>query len=188
MAVAAVLLALGLAACDQGTDERDDERGSDMDATIDGLVCGLVDEQLVRRVVGEDDIGTVGRGIETNPQWEPFHCQVQNATRHRTVMQLTIGLVDDPDTTRRQLEAEAERTPGCTRYDGYPGVGYGCIYGPGGRFAQGAGVNVVTGDRLIRVIVKNWPDQPGKVRLALAVEIARDLDRNVTAYLATQAS
>ncbi|WP_460844452.1 hypothetical protein [Nocardioides ultimimeridianus] len=152
------------------------------------LVCGLVSTDLVRRLVGDHAIGTRGRGITPRSQraLEPSTCDILDADRTVTLLTVSVGEVADPAHWRRTLATE-EKDAGkaCTSYTGDPGDGYGCTYDSGVR-VDGAGVNVLRGDRLIRVTIMQWVDATPAQRLALAEDIARDVDKNVTAYDAGQ--
>jgi hypothetical protein len=107
---------------------------------------------------------------------------VQNLDTHHTFLQVLIGEYPDQEKWRSKLDAEAKDDPDCTkRYTDDPGYGYGCVHDQG-VYVFGASVNVLRGDRLIRVTVYHWTDATPEQRLALAEEIARDMDKNLTAY------
>lgn len=148
------------------------------------LVCGLVSTDLVRRLVGDHAIGTRGKGITSRSQraLQPSTCDVLDADRTVTMLTVSVGEVADPARWRQTLATE-EKDAGkaCTSYTGDPGDGYGCTY-DSGVWVDGARVNVLRGDRLIRVTVMQWVDATPAQRLALAEDIARDVDANVTAY------
>ncbi|MGH3447764.1 MAG: hypothetical protein ACRDP4_09095, partial [Nocardioidaceae bacterium] len=113
---------------------------------------------------------------------EPANCTVRNADRHKTLLQVLIGEYPDTRAWRDQPDREAQDEPDCTEhYTDNPGYGYGCTYDKG-VLVYGASVNVIRGDRLIRVTVHHWRDATPQQRLALAEDIARDMDKNLTAY------
>lgn len=47
---------------------------------------------------------------------------------------------------------------------------------------SGAGVYVLSGTRLIRATVFNWPHASAEQRMSLAEDLVRDVDKNVDAY------
>ena len=149
-----------------------------------GLVCGLVSADLVKKIVGSHAIGTRGIGITPAAERavEPANCTVQDADTSTTVLQVSIGEVSDVTHWRTQLAHEAaSKGTNCVHYTSSPGIGYGCTY-DSGVFVDGAGVNVVKGDRLIRVTVSHWSDVTPDDRLTLAEQIVTDVDKNVSAY------
>lgn len=144
-------------------------------------VCGLVDLELVQQISEDKEIDTTGRGIldKSARAAQPAQCEVQ--ADGTTVLQVSIGEVEDRAYWRDQLEREAADTPTSTTYTGDPGVGWGRTYDRGA-FVDGAGVSVLRGARLIRVTVHHWPGVTPTERLTLAEKIVRDVDENVTVY------
>lgn len=149
------------------------------------LVCGILSEELLRRIVGDAPFSTSGRGLDEQT-WagrnKSAECRVVDDEAQRRV--LSVVLIEDSDRVtrwRRMLDEEADGKANCYPYDGDPGDGYGCTHDTG-TFAHGASVNVMSGDRLFRVTVYNWPDASPEERRAAAEDIVRDIDANVTAY------
>ncbi|HWU20879.1 MAG TPA: hypothetical protein VN088_05105 [Nocardioides sp.] len=174
--VAVALLLSNATACGTGTDAP--AKGSD------DPVCGLVSRALVRRLVGDDAIDTRGGGITSRAERvrQPSTCDVIDADLTRTMLSISVGEVTDPSRWRRTLATEEkDATDICRSYTGNPGDGYGCTY-DSGTLVDGAGVNVLRGDRLIRITIMQWVRATPPQRLALAEEIARNVDANVTAY------
>lgn len=180
LALAAACL---LTACDDAMDSAssNDDSGESMTVT-DDLVCGMIDVDLVRRIVGDAEIGTRGRGFsdDSDLSIEPASCTVQNLDLTQTVLQVSVGAVEDAEQVRLRLEADAAERPECTTYSGDPGYGYGCTYDRG-VFVDGAEVVVIRSDHTIRVTVHHWPDVTPQERLTTAEDIARNIDDNVTA-------
>ncbi len=148
----------------------------------DDLVCGMIDVDLVRRIVGDAEIGTRGGGFSNDADLsiEPASCTVQNLDLTQTVVQASVGEAEDAEQVRRSLEADAADRPECTTYAGNPGYGYGCTY-DSGVFVDGAEVVIIRNDHTIRVTVHHWPDVTPQERLTTAEDIARSIDANVTA-------
>jgi hypothetical protein len=184
-----VLAALLLAACDDAADPADSssESGTVSEAA-DDLVCGMIDVDLMRRIVGDatiDDGGDPGLTEDTwTEQSRRADCTVRDGDATRTVLKAYVA-EDAAETTRWQREldreADGDADADCARYTGDPGEGYGCTY-DSGVFVDGAGVHVVSGDRLIRVTAYNWPDATSEERLTTVEDIVRDIDANVTAF------
>lgn len=181
-------LAIGMtSACSDADDNDSGKDGGDM-ATTDGLVCGLIDRALVKRVVGDVELEEQGSGITDleRRRLEPSTCLVRDLERFKTFLNVSVGEVADPDSWREQLRTEAEQEPGSVRYTGDLGHGYGVTY-DAGSLRDGASVYVVRGQRMIRVTLHHWADATPDERLALAEEMVRDIDKNVTAYDAEHA-
>ena len=103
------------------------------------------------------------------------------ATRSR-FLQVRIGdVTDSADYWHKKLTEEAEQYGCRMKYTNDPGFGYACEYEQG-IYAAGASVNVLRGDRIIRVTAYQWPDAAPSERLALAEQVARNADKNLTAY------
>ena len=151
-----------------------------MNTATDQPICGLVNPDLVRRIIGDAPIDSHGNGIDIAPG-EPAQCKVQDGERGGTVMQLSIGEVD-PEVWQSKLAKDAQNTYGecVTKYEGDPGDGYGCTYDTG-IFRAGAAVHVLKDNHLIRATVYNWPEATPEMRLALAEDVARDLEKNYNA-------
>jgi hypothetical protein len=182
-----LLAAVLLAACDDDADPADasPESGAISHAS-DDLVCGMIDVALVRRIVGDATIDDDGDAGLTDETWTDgsrrADCTVRNGDATRTVVKAYVA-EDATETARwrRELDRKGDANADCVRYTGDPsdpGEGYGCTY-DSGVFADGAGVHVVSGDRLIRLTVYNWLDATSSERLATAEDIARDIDHNV---------
>lgn len=149
-------------------------------------VCGLVDPALAAEVVGSDEFSTNGPGAipRKDRNSSGAHCTIRRDSGAGPRIQVRLGEVASPEEWADKLRAEAKDVtygdPVAT-YTDDPGVGYGITY-EDGIFALGAGVNVLKGDRVIRVTVYQWPDVTPERRLEAAVKIARDADANLTAY------
>ena len=142
----------------------------------------MIDRDLVETIVGSNEIGTRGSGLDStqNLSVSPAECTVQDKTRSQTVIQVSVGKVDDVEEWESKLRSEQrDATYGtCHTYDGDPGYGYGCVY-DSGTWISGAGVNVIRSEQLLRVVVHHWDKTSAKQRMKLAEDITRNVDHNV---------
>lgn len=168
-----VALLLALTACSA----TEPEKGDTVSTTSEELVCNLISPDLVKSIIGDDPVKTSGGDFDAK-SGEFVRCRVVNDKDGTIVMQLTIGKAD-PQEWRPKLEHEmATADEHCTkRYESDPGFGYGCTYEKG-LWRFGAAVHVLTDDHLIRATVYNWPDATPEERLALAEDVARDMEKN----------
>ncbi len=149
-------------------------------------VCGLVDPTLAADVVGSDEFSTNGPGAIPRAKRDTggAHCTIRRDSGAGPRIQVRLGEVASPGEWTDKLRAEAKDItygdPVAT-YTDDPGTGYGVTY-ENGIYALGAGVNVVKGDRVIRVTIYQWPDATPEQRLEAAEKIAADADANLTAY------
>ena len=97
-------------------------------------------------------------------------------------MQVRIGeTADTGDVSRRRLDEEAQRG-GCElRYSDEPGYGFACTY-DSGMYNPGSSVEVLRGDRIVRVVVYRWSGSTHAQRLGIAEKIVVDADANLSAY------
>jgi hypothetical protein len=175
----ALLATLVLSGC--GSDDKDDAV-----QTVDTPVCHLVDPTLAAEVVGSHEFKTNGPGAIPRAQRDTSgaHCVISRDSGNGPHIQVRLGEVTSPEEWHDRLGQEAktiEYGEHAATYTDDPGYGYGLTY-EGGIYALGAGVNVLKGDRVIRVVVYEWPDATPDQRLEAAVKIARDADENLTAY------
>lgn len=176
------LLTGTVAGCSEGAPTSSPASNEPGSATAD-LVCGLVGPDLVRRVVADAPIGT--RGEEVDEAHGSFErCRVVDDQTGTIVMQLTIGSVDSAEWgPRLEQERDTASYGDCAEtYEGDPGIGHGCTYETG-VWRHGAAVHVLTDAHLIRATVYNWPGASPDERLALAEDVARDMEKN---YLAAR--
>lgn len=178
----AICLILILASCSGA--ESKDRKESPVTNNRD-LVCGLIDPALVEKVIGTAEVGTRGTGIimKDKRAAEPAVCTVQDKTRSQTVIQVSVGEIDDIEGWQSKLRSEQrDATYGtCHTYDGDPGYGYGCVY-DSGTWIFGAGVNVIRSERLLRVVVHHWDQATVEQRMKLAEDITRNVDHNVEVF------
>lgn len=176
---------LTTAGCD-AKDDKDDDVNPTTSTTSKEPVCGLVDPDLVSEVVGGTEFRTSGAGAipRSKRDVDVAKCTITRFSGAGPRIQVRLGEVASPEDWRERLSTEAKDAkygdPAAT-YTDDPGAGYGFTY-ESGIWALGAGVNVVKGDRLIRVVVYQWPDATPEQRLEAAEKIARDADANLTAY------
>jgi hypothetical protein len=179
---AALLVVLTTTGCDAKDDKDDDVKPT----TSTKPVCGLVDPDLAAEVVGGTEFHTTGAGAIPRSERDVgvAKCTITRFSGAGPRIQVRLGEVASAKEWRDRLSAEAKEAkygdPAAT-YTDDPGFGYGFTY-DSGIWALGAGVNVVKGDRVIRVVVYQWPDATPEQRLEAAQKIANDADANLTAY------
>lgn len=147
-------------------------------------VCGLVDADLVAQVVGAGKVKTNGEGAvpRSARTTGPASCSITAADASQPVIQVRIGeVVDGADYWRNQLQLEAKKAGCDLRYTDEPGYGYACDYETG-MYNPGSSVDVLRGDRIIRVVVYKWSGSTHDQRLKIAEEIVANADANLTAY------
>lgn len=181
----ALLLILAIAGCN-AKDDKDDDVNPTSSPTSTEPVCGLVDPGLASEVVGGSEFRTTGGGAIPRSEREVgvASCTITRHSGAGPRIQVRIGEVPSPEEWRDRLSAEAKTAKygePATTYTDDPGFGYGFTY-ESGIWALGAGVNVIKGDRVIRVTVYQWPDVTPEQRIEAAEKIARDADANLTAY------
>ncbi|MFI5429961.1 hypothetical protein [Aeromicrobium sp. UC242_57] len=155
-----------------------------METTTDTPVCGLVDPELVSQVLGTAEVSTTGDGAVDREVrlTAPASCSIKPADASQPVIQVRIGeVVDGADYWRKKLDQEAAKA-GCElQYTDDPGYGYACDYTTG-MYNPGSSVDVLRGDRIIRVVIYKWSGSTHEQRVKIAEEIVRDADKNLTAF------
>lgn len=147
-------------------------------------VCGLVDERLVRRVVGDQEIDA-SRTVLDDPEVvgeKYYECQVSDRETHSTFLLVTVSAVANESQTLKTMTEREKKNYGeetTVVFDGDPGKGFGSTFGANGSWPYGAEVSVIRGERAYDVIVYNWPDADGEERLALAAEMVKNIEENL---------
>lgn len=180
--VAALVLVLGtpLAACDGSSEDPKPPIDSTL---VDGKVCGLFDPDLVKSVIGHDEIKVRGTGIGdvTKRTDDTIDCDVVDDQRVRSTIQVIVA--EQPDAkdhaaAETMLKSELASKPDCSQPAGLTelGTGYLCTQDNGQ-----LQLNVLLPKRLVRLVYQPGPDAPGDPT-ATAVELVKDVDANVEAY------
>lgn len=160
------------------------EEEEPMDTVKAQPVCGLVDPALVAQVVGSGKVSTTGPGTVSREtrKTSPAHCSITAADASQPVVQIRIGeVVDSADHWRKELEKEAAAA-GCEiTYTDDPGYGYACDYTKG-MYNPGSSVDVLRGDRIVRVTIYKWSGSTHAERVEIAEKMVADADANLTAY------
>jgi len=147
-------------------------------------VCQLVDPELASEVVGSSTFSTTGDGAVSRDARTtgPASCSITASDASQPVVQVRVGeTADTADVSRRRLDEEAQRG-GCElRYSDEPGYGFACTY-DSGMYNPGSSVEVLRGDRIVRVVVYKWSGSTHAQRLGIAEKIVVDADANLSAY------
>ncbi|MEJ7634949.1 hypothetical protein [Aeromicrobium sp.] len=155
-----------------------------MKTSTDQPVCGLVDPELVAQVVGPGELRTTGEGAVSLKARavRPASCSIAPADGSRPIVQVRIGeVVDSADFWRKRLKQEAEKAGCDLRYTDDPGYGYTCDY-DSGLYNPGSSVEVLRGDRIIRVVAYKWSGSTHNQRVEIGEKIALSADENLTTY------
>ncbi|KAA1395539.1 hypothetical protein [Aeromicrobium ginsengisoli] len=179
---AAVVLVIGtgLAACDGGSDGPKPPIDSTL---VDGKVCGLFDPDLVKSVIGHDEIKVRGTGIGdvTKRTDDTIDCDVVDDRRVASTIQVIVA--EQPDasdhaSTETMLTNELAGKTDCSQPASITelGPGYVCTREDGQ-----VQLNVLLPKRLVRLSYQPGPDAKGDAT-ATAVKLVKDVDANIDAY------
>ena len=173
---AAAIIGVTLSACG-GKDEP-------METTTNQPICELVKPALAAQVFGSKEVRTTGDGAVSKKArtTRPASCSITPADASQPVIQVRIGeITDSADYWRGQLKQEAAKAGCKLSYTDDPGFGYACDYETG-MYNPGSSVDVLRGDRIIRVVIYKWSGSTHEQRLRIAEEVVADADANLTAY------